>query len=340
MSDQPASADLRAAMLEAIRSDLQHTFRILRNAPYQEMSEMIEYHLGWQEASPEAHGKQLRPLLTLLCCQAAGGDWRRAVPAASCIELIHNFSLIHDDIQDMSDTRRGQPTVWKRWGVPQAINIGDAVFVLARLAGQRLIETGVPPASILQVLTLIDQECLNLTKGQYLDLKFENRDAVAESDYIEMISGKTCALLRASTQCGAMIGEAPPQLVDRYREFGHQLGMAFQIVDDVLGIWGLVEVTGKSSEADLLGRKKSLPVIYGLEHSPEFSEIWSMPRSGSDDIEDMKLALENAGAEEHARQMADKATSLALRALKSAHPEGGAATELESFAAQLLARKR
>lgn len=340
MSDQPATADLRAAMLEAIRTDLQLTFRTFINAPHQEMSEMIEYHLGWQEASPEAHGKQLRPLLTLLCCQAVGGDWRRAVPAASCIELIHNFSLIHDDIQDMSDTRRGQPTVWKRWGVPQAINTGDAVFVLARLAGQRLTETGVPPASILQVLTHIDQECLNLTKGQYLDLKFEKRDAVSESDYIEMISGKTCALMRASTQCGAIIGKAPPQLVEHYREFGHQLGMAFQIVDDILGIWGLAEVTGKSSEADLRGRKKSLPVIYGIEHSPEFSEIWSKPQSNLDDIENMKRTLENAGAEEHARQMADEATSLALRALKSARPKGDPAIELESFATQLLARKR
>ena len=340
MSDQPATADLRAAMLETIQSDLQHTIRILRDPPYEEMSEMIEYHLGWQEASPGARGKQLRPLLTLLSCQAAGGDWRRAVPAASCIELIHNFSLIHDDIQDRSDIRRGLTTVWKRWGEAQAINIGDAIFVLARLASQRLIDTGVSPASILQVLTIIDQECLNLTKGQYLDLKFENREAVSESDYIEMISGKTCALLRASTQCGAIIADAAPRAIEGYREFGHHLGMAFQIIDDILGIWGLAEATGKSNEADLRGRKQSLPVIYGLEHSPEFSEIWSLQRSSSDDIKEMKRALEGAGADKHARQAADKATSLALQALKSARPEGAAAIELENLAAGLIARRR
>lgn len=340
MSDQLVTTDLLAAMLESIEDDLQLSIRTLKDAPYQEMSEMIEYHLGWHEASPASRGKRFRPLLTLLCCQAAGGDWRSALPAASCIELIHNFSLIHDDIQDESDLRRGHPTVWKRWGVAQAINTGDAVFVLARLAGQRLIETGIPPATSLQALTVIDQECLNLTRGQFLDLDFEKRESVSESDYTEMISGKTCALLRASAQCGAIIAGTAPQSIEYYRTYAHHLGMAFQIVDDILGIWGEAEVTGKSSEGDLRSRKKTLPVIYGLEHSPKFSQIWASERSSAGDIEGMRLALENAGADRHARQMADEATSLALRSLKSASPEEAAASELEDLATRLLARKR
>ncbi len=340
MSDEPATTDLRAAMLEAIESDLQLSIRTLKDAPCQEMAEMIEYHLGWHETMPEARGKRFRPLLTLLCCQAACGDWRSAVPAASCIELIHNFSLIHDDIQDESDLRRGRPTVWKRWGVAQAINVGDAVFTLARLAVQRLIEAGVPPASSLQALTTIDQECLNLIKGQFLDLDFENRESVSESEYLEMISGKTCALLRASAQCGAIIADTAPQVMEHYRAFAHQLGMAFQIVDDILGIWGEPEVTGKSSESDLRARKQTLPVIYGLEHSPEFSQIWSSQRSSSDDIEAMRQALESVGADKYARQLAEEATSRALQSLKSARPEETAAAELEDLALRVLARKR
>jgi geranylgeranyl diphosphate synthase type I len=327
-------------MLESIEDDLQLSIRSLKEAPYQEMSEMIEYHLGWYEASPASRGKRFRPLLTLLCCKAAGGDWRSALPAASCIELIHNFSLIHDDIQDESDLRRGHPTVWKRWGVAQAINTGDAVFVLARLACQRLIENGIPPATSLQALAVIDQECLNLTRGQFLDLDFEQRESVSESEYTEMISGKTCALLRGSAQGGAIITGASPRSIEHYRSFAHHLGMAFQIIDDILGIWGAEELTGKSNEDDLRARKKTLPVIYGLDHSPKFSQIWSQQRSSPGDIEGMREALEDAGADRHARQMADKATSLALRSLKSASPEKAAASELEDLATRLLARKR
>jgi len=340
MSEQPAGANLHAAMLTAIEDDLCLSIQTLNGAVYQEMSEMIEYHLGLLETSQKARGKRFRPLLTLLCCQAAGGDWRLAVPAASCIELIHNFSLIHDDIEDESDLRRGQQTLWKRWGMAQAINAGDAVFVLARLAGHRLIETGVSPDIILRVLTIIDQECLALTRGQFLDLDFEKRDSVSESEYVEMVSGKTCALLRASAHCGALIGNAKPQVVERFREYGNQLGMAFQIIDDILGIWGVVEVTGKPSDADLRTRKQSLPAIFGLKHSPEFSEIWASGQSGSADLENMRRALEDAGVDKRAQEEADKATSLALLALKEACAEEPAAAELRNLATHLQARKR
>ena len=338
MSEPSIIADLQAAMLDAIDKDIRLSVQTLEDVPYQTMAEMIGYHLGWFETTPHAGGKRLRPLLMLLSCQAAGGDWRLALPAASCIELLHNFSLIHDDIQDESDLRRGRPTVWKRWGVAQAINIGDSMFVLARLAGQRLIETGVPQMSVLQILQLIDRECLNLTRGQYLDLNFQHRSSVAEQEYMEMVSGKTCAMLRASTECGARVAATNPQNIDLYRTFGHHLGMAFQIVDDILGIWGMVEITGKPNDTDLQTRKQSLPVILGMRHSPEFTRMWASERGMEADLQAMRQALETAGVRKRVHNIAQEQVELALNALREAQPSDPAAMTLEQLTRQLLTR--
>ncbi|MGD8813702.1 MAG: polyprenyl synthetase family protein [Anaerolineales bacterium] len=338
MNNQTIIAELQAAMLDAIDKDLHLSVQTLEGDPYQTMTEMISYHLGWLETTPKAGGKRLRPLLMLLCCEAAGGDWRLALPAASCIELLHNFSLIHDDIQDESDLRRGRPTIWKRWGVAQAINIGDSLFVLARLAGQRLIETGVPSTSVLQILQIIDRECLNLTRGQYLDLDFQQRQSVSEKEYMEMVSGKTCAMLRAATECGARVAGVKPHHVDRYRTFGHHLGLAFQIVDDILGIWGTVAITGKSNDTDLHTRKQSLPVILGMMHSKEFAEIWSSGGSSSSDLDSMRQALVTSGVHEQVQTMAEEQGALALNALQETQPSGPAAIALEELTKRLSRR--
>lgn len=338
MSDQSIIADLQAAMLDAIDKDIRLSVQTLEGAPYQTMAEMIGYHLGWFEAAPGARGKRLRPLLMLLSCQAAGGDWRLAVPAASCIELIHNFSLIHDDIQDESDLRRGRSTVWKRWGVAQAINIGDSLFVLARLACQRLVEMGVPQTAVLQILQLIDHECLNLTRGQYLDLEFQHRSSVTEQEYMEMVSGKTCAMMRASTECGARVAGSNTQDIDRYRAFGHHLGMAFQIVDDILGIWGVVEITGKPNDTDLQTRKKTLPVILGMRHSPVFTQMWESEAALEADLDAMRQALESASVRKRVHEIAQEQVELALIALQEAQPSDPAAIALEQLTRKLLMR--
>jgi geranylgeranyl diphosphate synthase type I len=203
-----------------------------------------------------------------------------------------------------------------------------------------MTETGIPADSIIQALSIIDTECLNLTKGQYLDLEYERQARITDDDYLEMVSGKTCALLRAATQCGALIAGRPQAVVDDYRSFGHHLGLAFQIVDDILGIWGQSEVTGKSSVGDLMSRKKTLPVVFGLAHSPEFSRLWSAEGSSPRDIENMRKILEDTGADEYARKTAEEATSQALRALKNANPKEPAATELENLASRQQTRDR
>lgn len=139
-----------------------------------ELRSMLTYHMGWEGegAGPEAQGKRIRPLLVLLSTQAAGGDWREALPAAAAVELLHNFSLIHDDIQDRSELRRGRPTVWVKWGIAQAINAGDVMFTQAFHALQNL-DRSLPADATLEALRVLQQVCLQLTEGQYLDLSYE-----------------------------------------------------------------------------------------------------------------------------------------------------------------------
>lgn len=321
-------------MLAEIEADLRAALRQLDDQPSAQMAEMIAYHLGWQEG--EGSGKRLRPLYVTLCCQAAGGDWRLALPAASSIELIHNFSLIHDDIEDDSDMRRGRPTVWKKWGIPQAINLGDALFVLARLAAHRL--AGIPDGRARQVLEILDRATLDLTRGQHLDLAFETRQSVAHPDYLTMIEGKTASLFAAACLSGALIAGAPARLADQYQAFGLHLGMAFQILDDILGIWGDSLQTGKPTGDDLLARKKTLPVVIGMQTSPEFVRLWNRRRSSQTSIKRMVALLESCGALEQTHQAAGDHTRLALEALQASHASGPAAEAIQSLSLDLLHR--
>ena len=241
----------------------------------QEMCSMLAYHMGWEGkgAGVEARGKRIRPLLVLLVASAAGGEWRTALPAAASVELIHNFSLIHDDIQDGSPLRRGRQTVWKIWGVPQAINAGDAMFVLAQHAALDLAAQS-DAQTTLRAMRLLQRTCLALTQGQYLDISYEARGDLSLGAYWPMVSGKTAALLSACTELGALAAGAAEKVCMTYSRFGRDLGLAFQALDDLLGIWGDAALTGKSAESDLVAGKKSLPVLYALEREGHFAERW------------------------------------------------------------------
>ncbi|MGL4651851.1 MAG: polyprenyl synthetase family protein, partial [Caldilineaceae bacterium] len=212
---------------------------------------MLHYHMGWlneallPEISPS--GKRLRPMLCLLACAEVGGEVARAIPAAAALELLHNFSLIHDDIEDGDEMRRHRATVWKIWGVPQAINAGDGMFALAFAAIQRLNDRGVAPETTLAALRIFTQTCVDLTEGQHLDIGFERRDLVEVEEYLRMIQGKTAALIAGSVAIGAAVGGAESEQDAALWRFGHNIGLAFQIQDDILGIWGDPEVTGKAA---------------------------------------------------------------------------------------------
>ncbi len=192
---------------------------------------MQEYHLGWRDeqfqpvyADP---GKLLRPVFCLLSCQAVGGDPQQALPLAAGIQLMHDFSLIHDDIEDQSDTRRGRSTVWTKWGMAQGINAGDGMLILSHLSLHRLVEVGVRSDVALEVLRRFDQTVLSVCEGQYLDIGYEGDLTINEDDYIAMISRKTAALIAAATELGALVGGADAETAQAMFDFGQNLGLAF-----------------------------------------------------------------------------------------------------------------
>ncbi len=307
---------------------------------------MMAYHLGFvdRELRPtQANaGKRIRPLLCLLVNEAAGGEVTQALPAAVALELVHNFSLIHDDVEDGSEMRRHRPTVWKLWGIPQAINVGDGMFILARLALSRLHAEGVAPEVVLNVMRIFDEACRVLTEGQYLDLAFEQRDRVSEDEYWRMIAGKTGALLSAAAEIGAWIADVASPVREAYREFGLALGRAFQVQDDILGIWGEEAVTGKSAQSDILSRKKSLPIVYALAQDSEAGRalraIYARPEITPEDVPEVLHWLEEAGSRAYAQAMVREAHTRALEALEAARPLEPAASALRELADRLVVR--
>lgn len=227
--------------------------------------DVMRYHLGISNASFERErsdpGKRLRSKFCLLCCEVADADPWKAVPAAASIELLHNFTLIHDDIQDRSPLRRHRPTVWSVWDVPQAINAGDGMFAAAHVALNRSTERGVSAEVTLDLSTELHFTTLRIVEGQVLDLGFERRDNVTAGEYLEMIKGKTSAIIEFACWAGGRIGDVPQDRLPAFREFGTAIGMGFQMRDDYLGAWGAEQVTGKPFADDIRRRKQALPAI-------------------------------------------------------------------------------
>jgi geranylgeranyl diphosphate synthase, type I len=229
---------------------------------------MVRYHLGYADHALQSldqsavdRGKRMRPAVALLAAGAAGGEPRAAAPVGAALELLHNFSLIHDDIQDESPTRRHRATVWSLWGIGQAINAGDALFAAAHLPLYRLASSGVAADLTLRLLEAFDRMTIAIVEGQTLDLTFEARSDVTANEYLEMIAGKTAAIVRFAAWAGALLGGAHEAAASRWADFGLALGLGFQARDDLLGIWGTQEATGKTPADDVRRRKQSLPIL-------------------------------------------------------------------------------
>lgn len=246
------------------------------------LKEIFLYHLG-MDKDQEARGKRVRPLLVFLITNACQVDWRKAIPAAAAVEFLHNFSLIHDDVEDRSDLRHGRPTVWRKWGAAQAINSGDGMFTLVFQAIHKLSENNTSMMT-LAASELLTQTCLRLVEGQILDVSFESQKDISVDDYYRMIDGKTAALLACCTQLGGLVSGVDQSKMDLLKELGYKLGRGFQIQDDLLGIWGKPLETGKPVENDLSNHKHTLPVIFGLLISPRFKDRWIRGKIKPNDI--------------------------------------------------------
>jgi len=307
---------------------------------------LVRYHLGWAtqngvvaRAEP---GKRLRPYLLLLACESAGGRADGGLPAAAAVELLHNFSLIHDDIQDRSPQRRHRATVWSIWGEAQAINAGDVLHAIASRSFLRCAERGVSLGATHRALALFHESCYRLVEGQYLDLTFESRVDVSPAEYLAMVDGKTGALIAACVEIGAVLAGRDGAA---WRAVGRAFGRAFQIVDDVLGVWGDPAVLGKSVDDDIRSAKKSLPVLLARESLSAtdrtcLDTLYGADRRSDDDVETIRRMLDQSGARERALDHARAAAMEGEAALAVIQERGAAVAPLTSLLRVLVERHR
>ncbi len=252
--------------------------------------EMARYALGWldQAGGPaNASGKGARAALAMLGAEAITDDpaaLRRATAGAAAVELVHNFSLVHDDVQDGDLERRGRPTVWSIWGVAQAINTGDLMRGLADAALRRTLTHGASAASTLDAIRRLNHATMLMIEGQYLDLTFEQRLDVEAEEYLTMVERKTGAMMGVSLAIGATLAGASTEQADTLDRAGRRLGRCFQMRDDWLGIWADPDALGKPTDADIRRRKKSFPILYALRHAPAVArrELTDIYQSGGD----------------------------------------------------------
>jgi len=293
-----------------------------------ELREPAEHHMA-------GGGKGVRAALAVIGAAAAGGSERDGVLGAVAVELIHNYSLVHDDIIDNDEERRHRPTVWAAFGTGRAIVVGDA---LANLATQLLLEDPTP-ARVRAAQLLADSTSLMIS-GQADDMAFERRDAITAEECLKMEEGKTGALLGCASAMGGVLAGADDATIKALSAFGLRLGMAFQAVDDVLGIWGEPKKTGKPVGSDLIAHKKSLPVVIARSTGgPELDRLLASELNVDDVVEASRL-IEATGARREVMAIADRALAEALESLESVPLVPGYAAELAAIARFVTERDR
>jgi geranylgeranyl diphosphate synthase type I len=273
----------------------------------------------------DAGGKRLRPSMLLLAGEAAGGDVAALAPAAVSIELIHNFTLIHDDIMDNADVRRGRPAVHKIWGESGAILAGDTLY---SKAFQVLGMTAARPQLILGAMNLLSRTCTAICEGQWLDMEFESRERVTEAEYMEMIEKKTGVLYGASAGIGALLSGADPDVVAALDQFGRLTGMGFQLQDDIIDLITPEKVSGKKQGGDLIEAKKTLIMIHAFANDVPV-KVFGKKDATAKDIEEAISLLEKSGSIKYARSKAEEMVEKGKRALQVLPDSKARATLLE-----------
>lgn len=273
-------------MLDEIRNKFEHALeeRLMNlvGTENQGLNEMIRYHFGWHD--PEVQrGKRLRPIIHLLATTALGKTFEDGVYSAVALEIFHNFTLVHDDIQDKGQFRQGRPALWTtEYGFEQAINTGDflAYAAFAILNQDNNTFENHQQTQLNRAFTVAG---LDVMRGQYLDMLYEQEDIISLEQYLEMIRHKTSRLFSLAFEMAGLISTVPVETLSLLRAVGTNIGIAFQIQDDYLGIWGNSNITGKSTSTDIMTKKKTYPIISGLNTLPEMKELWKNKTPLSDE---------------------------------------------------------
>ena len=316
------------------------------------LSRLLHYHMGWVDAegnpSQPSGGKALRPGLCLLACELAGGHWPDALPAASAVELIHRFSLIHDDIQDEDVERWHRPTVWRLWGQAKALQAGNALWCIADRALHGHGGLGMPAQVTLTMAEALSARSMEMIEGQYLDLAFEGAPHVGVAQYLDMVARKTGALMDCALFLGAFVATRDLNVARTFGRCGRLLGIAFQVRDDLLSIWGDPVATGKATGADIRRRKMSYPAVYALEQAKgaegeELRGIYAREAVTDGDVRRVLEIMEGLETFTHGQALAGAKRAEALRTLDGLTVAPGvseALEELEEVAGYIINRER
>jgi geranylgeranyl diphosphate synthase type I len=329
------------AVLDRARATVTPALRAAVGRLSPELRHPAEYHLGWVDVdgrpTESGGGKHVRAALALLSAAAVGADERVGLPGAVAIELVHNFSLLHDDVIDVDRERRHRATVWAAFGVGHAITAGDA---LATLSLQVLLDEGTPEA--MRAARALADATAEMIHGETVDVTFETRDDVTWEECLEMSGAKTGALLASAASLGAILAGAPDDQVDALYAYGHHLGLSFQAVDDLLGIWGSPEATGKPVWSDLRQQKKTLPITAAIERAngqeTALRSLLEASRHDEQAAADAAELIEKWGGREATERTAIEHLDAALGALRAARPAREAEDELTELARFVVER--
>lgn len=333
----PTGSAILGRHLDVIEKALRDAFR----DDHSPLGAAGRYVMGWEDAAGEplvTGGKRIRPALCLFAAEAVGGDPNDALPGGVAIELVHNFSLVHDEIQDEDRVRHNRPTMFDRVGAGQAINVGDYLFTRAI---QSLADGPGPADRRMAALAVLNDAIGRMIGGQWLDIAFESRDDVTVDEYLAMVAGKTGALLAAPLEIGAILAGATPETAHDLGVWGAHVGAAFQAQDDYLGIWGDPAVTGKSNTGDIARKKKTLPVIHGMNNAqagPVVRAAYAAAVVSGDQIGGVVRALEKAGSDTYCRERAKQQASEADRLLETLPVTQITRGELHAIARYLVER--
>lgn len=328
-------------MKQKIMDDINQTiYRFLTNHPILTQEEsllnMLYYALGFDKnGNLLESGKRLRPLFCCLVCGVCSGKYEPALLYGASLEMLHNFTLVHDDIEDNSDTRHNRPALWKKNGEALAINAGDMLFEMA-LSAIAEADNLSGKNGLRRVLVMSE----NLFLGQHRDISFESRNDITEAEYLQMVQGKTSALLGCSFALGALAGGADHAAVRDFEYAGKSLGVAFQIRDDYLGTWGDSNKLGKSVSSDIMDKKNTLAVVYTAGKDPEFSRKWRSYDGSAERVAEFAAMMEKAGAPEYLMQQCVKYTQQAAEPLEKYRTANVYQDTLDKMIALLVDRSK